>query len=158
MDTAKVVIRILHTLSAIMLMGGVGMMIMCVLPAIKQTEASLMDTLVPAVRKRFFKIAVASIVLLLLTGFAQWGLNHGAYEVATPLPNIVLGFKMLRAFAVFIVFFGLNSGVIRGCPKKWMTISFGMATLVVILAAVTRQIRLGVLYESFDAAAKASGQ
>lgn len=149
MEIMNVVIRVLHVLSAILLMGGMGMMLMCVLPAIREKDASLMESLVPAVRKRFSKIAMVAIGLLLLTGFGQWGLNHKVYEGATPLPNIVLGVKMLAAFAVFFIFFGMNSGVIKGCPKKWMGISFTLALLVVILAAVVRQVRLGVLFETF---------
>ncbi|MBI1371899.1 MAG: hypothetical protein GC159_03950 [Phycisphaera sp.] len=143
--TLDIVVRLLHILAAIGLLGGVLFMVVGLLPASKLVEddearASLLLT----AKKKYYKVSHLAIVLLLATGVMQWMHNHDAYEAGNKkLIAALLGTKVLLALIAFSIAFADTFKVIKG--PKWAKINIVLGVTIVILAAVVRHLRLEAL-------------
>lgn len=145
MQVLDIVVRILHVLSAIGLLGGTAFVVVALLPAMGGVDEPAREKLMPTVRKRFHRIVHPAVVLLLLTGIYQWVTNHEPYEQAGPVLHGVLGVKVLIALTIFGLIFAADAGVLKGGPPRWAKVNLTLGLIVVILAAIVRHLRLGAM-------------
>ncbi|MDX1564694.1 MAG: hypothetical protein R3236_04765 [Phycisphaeraceae bacterium] len=144
MNVFEIIMRLLHIGSAILLIGGMAFMLVSLLPALKPHEPPVRDSVTGVARKRFARIMHPAIAGLLISGAYQWMKNHDRYEAAgAPLIQALLGTKVLIALAAFVIAFASSAGVLRGCPSRWVKINLALTTVVIVLAVVIRQLRLG---------------
>jgi uncharacterized membrane protein len=142
--SVEIIMRLIHIVSAILLVGGMAFLLVSVIPALRPHEPAIRDSVMGLIRKRFMRIMHPAIAGLLISGAYQWMTNHGRYEEAaqTPLIQALLGTKVLIALAAFVIAFASAAGVLRGCPTKWVKINLVLVSIVIVLAVVVRQTRL----------------
>ena len=98
LEIVSLVSRWLHVIPAIALVGGTLFMRLSYVPATQEWEASA--ELREAVRKKWAKIVMISIALLLISGLYNSAVKSMGYELS-PLYNGLLGIKILLGFAIF---------------------------------------------------------
>lgn len=98
LEIVSLVSRWLHVIPAIALVGGTLFMRLSYVPATQECEASA--ELREAVRKKWAKIVMISIALLLISGLYNSAVKSMGYELS-PLYNGLLGIKILLGFAIF---------------------------------------------------------
>lgn len=148
LDSLHIAIRAGHILAAIALLGGTGFIAIALLPAMRIASDDLSESLLDIARKRFVPILHASVLILLISGFYNFFVtNFDAYRVAGragyPI-HAIIGIKMLLGIIVMgLAIYAMLRRVKN--PEIWLKLHLVLGIIVVILGAVSRQIRLAVL-------------
>ncbi len=142
MEYVDALVRFLHIISAIGLVGGTLFCLAAMRPAVRLVDDSLQESIIQMTRKRFMRIVHPSLFLLLVTGLVQFMQNLGDYKNASKAVHAVLGIKILLALIVMGIIYGQAAKVIKGDPWKWSKVNLTLGVIIVLLAAVARQIRL----------------
>ena len=105
MDVFNVVMRIVHVLSAVMLIGGLSFFLIGVGPAMRLLDDDLRAQILTLARRSFFKVSHAAISLLLISGAWNWYVNIEAYRAVANkgLLQGMLGFKALLGIAIAVI-------------------------------------------------------
>ena len=98
MDFVSLISRWLHVIPAMALVGGTLFMRFSYVTATKECDAS--DELRESIRKKWAKIVMISIALLLISGLYNSAVKSMGYEL-TPLYNGLLGIKILLSLTIF---------------------------------------------------------
>lgn len=147
MDVFNVVMRILHVLSAVMLVGGLSFFLIGVGPAMRLLDDDLRGQILTLARRSFYKVTHAAISLLLITGAWNWYVNIEAYRAVANrgLLQGILGFKALLGIVIAVILFGEAFGVIKGKGTGATKVIVALGVVVIILAAIVRHLRMGVV-------------
>ncbi len=139
-------LRWLHILSAIVLVGGTIFMRFAYLPAISSDKQQEFQA---AVRSRWAKWVAAASGFLLLSGLFNFARILGSYEIDDSgfpgsVYQMVFGIKFLLAFAVFFLASALAgkrtlAERLRQNEKAWLTLNALLAVTVVCLAGLMKQ-------------------
>jgi len=147
-DSLHIAIRVGHILAAIALLGGTGFIALSLLPAMRIASDDLSSSLMDIAMKRFVPILHASVLILLITGFYNFFVtNFDAYRVAGRLGypiHAIIGMKML--LGIIAMGFAIV-GLLKRIQNRvlWLKLHLVLGLLVVILGAITRQMRLNVM-------------
>jgi len=136
-----VVMRYLHIVSAISVVGGILFIIVCLKPAMRLIDEGLRDSVMRVVRGRFHKVVVAGIVGLVISGLFNWMASAEAYSKFKPTSDMLIGTKVLLALIMFAVVGARMSNVIKS-DKLAQMINIHLAAIVILLAAILRYQRL----------------
>jgi uncharacterized membrane protein len=140
------VVRWIHILSAITAVGGMIFLRLILHPAAK---AELTEEQHAALRERIMKrwprVVHVCIGLLILTGLYNFAVVALPIHRGQALYHGLFGVKLLLAMAVFFLAIGLTgkSAALAGLRKKgpaWMALNVLMASAVVLLSAVLKNI------------------
>jgi uncharacterized membrane protein len=147
MEVLNVAMRVLHVVSAVMLVGGFAFLLVGMMPATKLLEENLRQQLIATARKKFYKISHAAITLLILTGVYNWMANTPIYREAANkgLLQGLLGTKSLLGLAIAVILFAASAGVFKkqtGGEVKWIVI---LGVVIIVMAAVVRHLRLDAM-------------
>ena len=142
MEVLNVVMRVVHIGSAIGLLGGTLFALVAFIPASSTLEEGPRESILGIVSRRFYRIAHPAILLLLISGGYNFAIQLDAYREAGPLAHGLLGIKILLALVIFGIVFAQTFGVLKGRPGRWMMVNITLGTLIIILAAVVRHVRL----------------
>ena len=146
MEALTVVMRILHILSAVMLVGGFTFLLVAMLPATRLLDEDLRKQIATLARRSFYKISHSAITLLLLTGAFNWYINFQDYR-DVPNKGLVqglLGMKALLGIVLAVLLFGEAFGVIKPKGQGLTKLVVVLGVIVIIMAAVVRHLRMGV--------------
>ncbi|MDA7923959.1 hypothetical protein N9B60_01055 [Mariniblastus sp.] len=137
LEIVSLVSRWLHIIPAIALVGGTLFMRLSYVPATQECEASA--ELREAIRKKWAKIVMISIALLLVSGLYNSAVKSMGYDLS-PLYNGLLGIKILLGFAIFYL-----ASVLSGRSEKakafrqrelhWLNILCILMILTVMIAS-----------------------
>lgn len=147
MEVFNVVMRILHVLSAVLLVGGLAFFLIGVSPAMRLLDDGLRGQIMTLARRSYYKVSHAAISLLLLTGAWNWYVNIEAYRAVSNKAMLqgILGFKALLGIAIAVILFGEAFGVIKGKGTGATKLIVALGVVVIILAAIVRHLRMGVV-------------
>jgi uncharacterized membrane protein len=137
-EILPLIFRWLHIFPAIALMGGAIFMRFALSPALQSVVVAEKDALKDAIRSRWAKLVMISILLLLISGLYNAAIKAMSYEL-TMTYNILLLVKIILAVAIFFLA-SLLSGrsesakKFRAQERKWLTLNLTLAILLVCIA------------------------
>ncbi len=139
MISAELVLRWIHIIGAITLVGGAIVMRCAYLPAMAESAAA---DFASAFRRRWSKLVMISSGLLLISGFVSFFLLVKQYELPSQY-HMLFGIKFLLVFAVFFLSAALSgrsklAEKLRKKEKTWLTINLILALTVVCLAGLMK--------------------
>jgi len=145
MEIISIISRFVHLGAMAALLGGTLYMVFAMRPAMKLVDDQLGESITQLAAKRFMRITHAAVALLILTGAWNWYVNVEVYREADKLIHMLLGIKILLAIAIFVIIFASATKVIKGNPARWAWINITLATIIIILAAIVRDLRLDAM-------------
>ncbi len=139
MFSAELVLRWIHIIGAITLVGGAIVMRCAYLPAMAEKAA---PEFASAFRRRWSKLVMISSGLLLISGLVNFVLLVKQYELPSQYHMIFL----IKFLLVFVVFFlsavlpGRSSLAekLRKKERTWLTVNLILAVTVVCLAGLLK--------------------
>jgi uncharacterized membrane protein len=150
MQVLDIIMRIVHIGSAVLMGGGIALLVMAVLPALRQVGDEQRRLVLEATRRRFVPLMHGALTLLIISGVYNWWRNTPTYrllkeaEASAAFGTIhgLLGLKVIAAalLIVFLVLFGIRAR--RGEAGRWLVTSLLVIAAVIIMAAVVRALRL----------------
>jgi uncharacterized membrane protein len=144
LDYILLVLRYMHILGAIMLMGGAVFARFAVVPTLKKLNPVDQETVHSELRRRWSKFVHISSFFLLVSGIANLGIYGAKYEFTTfPLYNMVAGIKFLLALPIFFIAAlltgrGKLAQKIQANTKYWLTVNLVLAVLMVLIGGGLR--------------------
>jgi uncharacterized membrane protein len=143
-DEFNLVMRIVHVLSAVFLIGGLGFVLIGLTPATRLLDESLRASLIDTARRKFYKISHSAIALLLITGAYNWWANADLYRAADnkALVQALLGTKALLGVIIAAMLFAKSFGVIKPGSQLDSKVVVILGVVIVIMAGVIRHLRL----------------
>jgi uncharacterized membrane protein len=139
------ILRYMHILGAIALMGGAIFMRFALLPSAAELTDGTRKELHEKVRARWSKLVMISAALLLISGIANLGLA-ARYEFGGFVSyNMLGGIKLLLALPIFF-FASLLAGrtataqKFQANAKLWMNVNLALALVMVLLGGLMRFI------------------
>jgi putative copper export protein len=141
MFAAELVLRWIHIIGAITLVGGAVVMRFAYVPAMAEKAAPEFAT---AFRRRLSKLVMMSSGLLLISGLINFVLLDQQQELAKPY-HMIFGIKFLLVFVVFFLSAALSgrSGLAEKLRQKestWLTVNLIVALTIVCLAGYMKTI------------------
>jgi len=142
MDSAvlQILMRYVHIVSAIMAVGGLSFMLLCLLPVVRVLDDGFSEAWIRLIRARFHKILWISIGGLVISGLYNWVLLGPTYKAMGALGNALIGIKVLLAMIMFGTVWVGQVGILR--PKVCQMINIHLAAAIILLAAALRYFRL----------------
>ena len=161
MEYLNLVLRWIHVLSAITLVGGVLYTRFAVLPVLESLGEDQRETVGAAMRKNWAKFLMISVALLLVTGIANMVLipMYNDIDKSGPSYGMLVGIKFMLALPVFYLVSVLNgrsnnAANFRKKSRLWLNIAVVLCVAIVMLAGFLRFIpRTPKSNESNEAAA-----
>jgi uncharacterized membrane protein len=137
------ILRYMHILGAIALMGGTIFMRFALRPAVSQLPADAKSTLHEEVRRRWSRFVMLASALLLVSGIANLGLA-ARYEFKPGMSyHMVVGIKLLLALPIFFI-----AAVMTGRSdmakrfqaqgELWMNVNLTLALLMVLIGGALK--------------------
>lgn len=149
MAILDVVMRVLHILGAVVLIGGVGFMAVVLTPGLKLIDDQFRAALMHMIRKRFVPLIHGAVGALLISGIYNWWRNVEAYGAvressrgAYGMLQGLLGMKVLLAVAAIVLL--LMQGAKRGHekPGRWWGAILWLTVVVLVMGSIVRHLRL----------------
>ena len=135
-------LRYMHVLGAIALMGGTLFMRMALVPTVAALDDKTRQNLHEQVRTRWAKIVMLAAALLLVSGIANMVLTPMNYELSGVVNNkqysMITGFKFLLSLPIFLFasFLAGRSPTARKFQAQaplWMNINLVLALVMVLI-------------------------
>ncbi|MCA9055529.1 MAG: hypothetical protein KDA75_16925 [Planctomycetaceae bacterium] len=143
MIVLDVAFRLIHVVTAIVLLGGSIYLRFVLIPSAAELPDAEHDALRGRLRARWKKVVMIGILLLLVSGFYNY------LQVAAPAHkgqgkyHMLMGIKILLAMGVFFLASVLTGRsakfeAMRRSPAKWLTLLIALALMVVGLGSVLK--------------------
>jgi len=144
MDWVGLVLRWVHILAAITLMGGAIFQRFALMPAAAELDDETHNRLKAAVRGRWSKLVMMSAAGMLLSGLINVGILIANYKLEKPY-HAVFGVKFLLALVVLYIaslLAGRSAAAERARQnaKTLLTVNLVLATIVICLGGYLRII------------------
>jgi uncharacterized membrane protein len=147
MEYLNLVLRWLHVLSAITLMGGVLYTRFSVVPMLESMGEDQRETVGAALRKNWAKYLMISLALLLVTGITNMALipMYNEFDEGGPSYGMLAGIKFMLALPVFYIVSLLNgrsdnAAKFRQKSRLWLNIALALCVAIVMLGGFLRFI------------------
>jgi uncharacterized membrane protein len=143
-------LRYMHILGAITLMGGTIFMRFALRPVVVQMPPDARATLHEEVRRRWAKFVMVATLLLLVSGIANLALaGRNEYEPVLGMPkgyHMVVGIKLLLALPIFFIaaiLMGRTSLAKRmqASAEMWMNLNLTLALVMVLIGGGLRFVK-----------------
>lgn len=140
------ILRYMHILGAIALMGGTLFMRFALRPAVMTLDTGARAVLHEQVRRRWSKVVMLATLLLLASGIANLALA-GRYEYKPVMEgmsyHMVVGIKLLLSLPIFFIaaiLMGRTSLAQRmqANAELWLSINLMLALLMVLIGGMLR--------------------
>ncbi len=146
-DVVALVLRWVHVLSAIVLVGGSVFMYWVLRPIVAAWEQSQREQFHEQLRKRWALVVHGGIVLLLVSGLMNiMRINPQLSSQIKATYHSLLGIKVLVALGVFflassLVGRGEAFAAIRRRRHMWLAVAVALAVVVVLCSGYLRTLR-----------------
>jgi uncharacterized membrane protein len=132
----------IHVTAAVLGVGGMGFLLLIVLPSVRRLNPEQQDILMKAVLGRFRWVTWSAIALLLVSGVGNIRLS--AWEAPWGTYWKWLTVKIVLAFFIFAIVFALTLPLtvlnrFRARRQLWLSIAFGLAIVVIVISAYLRR-------------------
>lgn len=154
------ILRYMHILGAIALMGGTIFMRFALVPTVPELDEKSRAALHEGVRSRWGKFVMIAAALLLISGFVNLGLA-ARYNFHAPVGNIaynvLAGSKLILAIPIFL-FASFLTGRSETAKKfqanrvMWLDVNLGLAVLMVLIGGFLRFVGRDLKTEKQEAA------
>lgn len=139
------ILRYMHILGAIMLMGGTIFMRFALAPTVATLDSGAKADLHEKVRSRWSKFVMIASALLLISGILNLGLAS-QYEFGRVYGmsyNMLVGIKFILAVPIFFfaAFLSGRSGTAKKFQEKavfWMNVNLTLALVMVLMGGLLR--------------------
>jgi uncharacterized membrane protein len=143
LDLIGILLRWLHILPAIILVGGTIFMRWALLPAVQTLPEDQRPELHEEIRRRWSVAIMIGIALLLISGLINTVILVKAYRFPGGYYHGLLGIKLVLAFVVFWIasmLTGRSEAARRFREKRamWLNVNLALAVLVVLLGGVMK--------------------
>lgn len=139
-----VFMRYLHVVSAIVVVGGMSFILLCLTPATRLLDEQFRQSLLKLVHGRFLRIVWVSIAGLVISGVYNWMMLAGIYKKIGPKANALIGIKVLLAVILFAIVAARSLGLLTN-HKRVLMINIHLAAIVILLGSILRYYRLEYL-------------
>jgi uncharacterized membrane protein len=139
-----ILMRYLHIVSAVLAVGGMAFISLCLQPSVRLLEDNLRASVMKLVLRRFNFVVLAAVGGLVVSGTYNWVVLAPTYKEMGARGNMLIGVKVLLAVAIFAVVFARTFGIIKP-TRFWHMFNLHLAAVVILLAAVLRYFRLEYL-------------
>jgi uncharacterized membrane protein len=140
----QVFMRYLHIVSAIVAVGGMAFILLCLTPAVRLLDDQFRESLLKLVHARFLRVVWASIAGLVVSGVYNWMMLADTYKKMGPKGNALIGTKVLLAVILFAVVAARSLGMIQN-QRRVLMINIHLAAIVILLGSLLRYYRLDYL-------------
>jgi len=147
MEYLNLVLRWLHILSAITLVGGVLYVRFAVVPMLESLAEEQRESVGAALRRNWAMFLMISIFLLLATGITNMVLIPLQYDFPDEGPSygMLVGIKFLLALPVFYIVSLLNgrsdnAAKFRQKSRLWLNIAVALCVAIVCLGGYLRYL------------------
>ena len=143
----NILLRWLHILSAVAAAGGTIFMRVALVPAVSVLPDEQRKELHEAVRRRWAMVVMAAILILLVSGLANFfTINRGLPAELKMLYHVLFGVKFLLSLVVFFIASALVGrspalAAIRKNARVWLTVNLMLVVAVICIAGVMRVTR-----------------
>jgi uncharacterized membrane protein len=139
------ILRYMHILGAIMLMGGTIFMRFALAPTVATLDGGAKADLHEKVRSRWSKFVMLAAALLLISGLGNMGLaSQYEFQPIFGLSyNMVVGIKFLLAIPIFLFasFLAGRSATAKKFQDKavfWMNVNLALALVMVLIGGLLK--------------------
>lgn len=144
-DIVSLLMRWMHILAAIALMGGTIFMRFALHPSLATLAADQQKAIKTAVRSRWSKWVMGSSGLLLISGIVNIVMYSQAKEVDAKLYHPIVGVKMLLALVIMFIASVLvgrsaNAEKFREKAVFWLNLNLVLAVVVVCIGGFLRTL------------------
>ena len=136
-----VVMRYLHIVSAVVLVGGMAFLSFALKPSFGVLDEEPRRNLQQAVERRFKRIIHLCFAGLFISGGYNWVRLAEAYKAAGPKANIVIGIKFLLAVIVVVIVVGRAVGLVKLPGKACHMINIHLVAIIILLGALPNHWR-----------------
>ena len=155
METASIlaaIVRVLHVGSAIALLGGALYAVTTQMLSLRVVDEGLRGSILEAARRRFYRTAHPALLILVATGFCTFmrdmkSVYKPMADELGPMVHGLLGVKILLALVILAIVFAQTFKVIKTNPIRWARINLALGTVIIIIAAIVRQMRVDFLMQ-----------
>ena len=142
-EVLNVILRYLHIVMAITLLGGTIFMRFVLLPVTDELAEEDREKTLAAVRAKWSKVVMVAAGFLLISGLFNMAMVMVKYKDVPKTYHMLLGVKILLALIVFFVASVLAGRSemgkkMRQKGKFWLHVNFVLASTVVLLASVVK--------------------
>ncbi len=137
-----ILMRYVHIASAILLVGGTAFVAIAMRPSMRLLEENLAGSVQKMAMDRFMRVVWVGIAGLIVSGTYNWVVSASIYKDMGPVGNVLIGSKVLAAFALFALVWANRVGLVKLKPKAYLMINLHLAALVILMAVVLRYFRL----------------
>ena len=157
MDALLLLLRWMHILGVVVLVGGLCFSRFALLPALADTEEDSREKLQERIRRKWLPWVIIAITFLLVSGLTNFllfnstvksqGWGDGEWMKQTSY-HAIFGIKFLLALVVFYFASGLvgrGSGTawIRSDRARWLGVTLGLAVAIIMLSGWLRNLHTG---------------
>ncbi len=140
----QVVMRYIHIVSAIVLVGGTSFVAIAMLPSMRLLEDNLRASVQKMAMDRFIRAVWIGIAGLIVSGAYNWIMLAPSYKAMGPAGNILIGIKVLLALGLFAFVWAFRIGLVKVPIRAYLIINLHIAAIVILLAAILRTLRAAV--------------
>jgi uncharacterized membrane protein len=131
-----------HLMAAVVGLGGMGFLLLILIPSLGALSAEQREALSKAVAGRFRWISWSAMTLLLLSGL--FNIRRYYWEEAWGRAWKFLALKILLSFALFAIVLGLTIPLrwfegMRARRRMWLLVAFILGVVVVLISAYLRR-------------------
>ena len=138
----EVVVRYVHVVSAVVLVGGMIFVSIAVKPALKVLGDDQRRDFLDILHKRFVRVALGCFAALFITGAYNWVKLAPVYKEMGPKGNAVIGIKVLLAAIAFLIVWTRSIGLLKLPGKVCHLINLHLAAIIILLAGLLRYWRI----------------
>jgi uncharacterized membrane protein len=136
------IIQWIHVMSAIIGLGGMGFLLLILIPSLGVLSTEQREALSKSVANRFRWATWSSITLLLLTGI--YNVRRFYWEDQWGAAWNLLALKIALSFALFAIVLALTVPFrlfepMRARRRTWLLVAFIMGVVVVLISAYLRR-------------------
>lgn len=141
--TIQIVMRYVHIVSAILLVGAMAAMIMALKSAAQTLTQDQCREFSKCLGRRFARLAYICFAGLMVSGTYNWMRLAGDYKELGPKGNAVIGTKVLLVLIILVVTIAHSLRLIRLSGRACHLINLHLAAIIVFLAVLLRSWRGG---------------
>jgi uncharacterized membrane protein len=136
------IIQWIHVMAAVVGLGGMGFLLLILIPSLGVLSAEQRDALSKAVARRFRWASWSAITLLLLSGI--YNTRQSYWQVPWGPAWKFLALKISLSFALFAIVLALTVPFrlfepLRARRRQWLLAAFILGVVVVLISAYLRR-------------------
>ena len=131
-----------HLMGAVSGLGGIGFLLLFLIPSLGVLSVEQRDALSKAVARRFRWATWSAVALLLLSGL--YSIRHNYWEESWGRAWNLLALKILLSFVLFGIVLGLTIPFrlfepLRARRRMWLLVAFILGVIIVLISAYLRR-------------------